>query len=445
MKKIIFIFLSLLLISEVFAQSQKVYVAEIEGDIDLGLAPYVRRVVEEAEKNLAEAIIFRINTFGGRVDAATQIKDAILNSKVMTIAFIDKRAISAGALIALSCEKIVMVPGASIGASTVVDQAGQKVSEKYQSYMRSEMRATAEKNGRRTDIAEGMVDERVVVEGLVDSTQLITLTSAEALEYGMTDTIKTNLNDALSMFNLQSADLVHIKIGWAEKIVRFLNNPIISSLLIMVGLVGMFTEIKTPGWGLPGTAALIALALFFGTNFILELASIIEILLFVGGVVLILLELFVVPGFGIVGILGILLIVGSLFLGLISDLPYVDWDMISQAIIQLAGAFIASGIMIYILSKILPKTSIWNTLVLQDNIIGTSGYTTSTPNFSHLLGMTGTAYTDLRPSGTAVIENKRYDVVSDSEFVQNGAKLVVKKVEGSKVVVEEVVDTSADK
>src|SRR5690606_5575918 len=172
MKKL-FIPLVLLLLNQlIFSQNKKVYYAEIDGEIDLGMAPYVSRVVSDANEENADAIVFKINTFGGRVDAATQIKDAILSSDILTIAFINNRAISAGALIALSCTKIAMVPGSSIGAATVVDQTGQKQSEKYQSYMRSEMRSTAERNGRRTDIAQGMVDERIVVEGLDDSTTL---------------------------------------------------------------------------------------------------------------------------------------------------------------------------------------------------------------------------------------------------------------------------------
>jgi membrane-bound serine protease (ClpP class) len=166
--------------SSTLIAQQKVYIAYIEGDIDLGLAPYINRVIANAEEDEAAAIIFKINTFGGRVDAATQIKDAIMGTDRFTIAFINNRAISAGALISISCNKIIMVKGSSIGAATVVDQTGEKVGEKYQSYMRSEMRSTAEKNGRRTDIAEGMVDEGIIIPGLVDSTQLITLTSLEA-------------------------------------------------------------------------------------------------------------------------------------------------------------------------------------------------------------------------------------------------------------------------
>jgi membrane-bound serine protease (ClpP class) len=435
MKKLIL--LAVIFLITLSAQDKKVYHAYIEGDIDLGLAPYVKRVISEAETNLADAIIFEINTFGGRVDAATQIKDAILDSKVKTIAFIDKRAISAGALISLSCEQIIMVPGASIGASTVVDQSGQKQAEKYQSYMRSEMRATAEKTGRPTDVAEAMVDETVVIEGLVDSSKLVTLTSEEAVKWGIADTIISSFEKVLIANGLEDAEVINLDENWAESIVRFINNPIISSLLIMIGLLGLFTEIKTPGWGLPGTAALIALALFFGTGYILELASIIEIILFIAGVILVIIGIFVVPGFGIFEIAGILLMVAGLFLGLLADFPLVDSTMISMAIIQLALTFVATIFMVFLLSKFLPKSSSWNTLILKDNIITTSGYS-SAPDFQEIFGMTGKCLTDLRPSGTAVINNKRYDVVTAGEFISHGVEIKVVKVDGAKIVVEAI-------
>jgi membrane-bound serine protease (ClpP class) len=429
------LFLFFLFTLSLYAQD-KIYYANIEGDIDLGLAPYVKRVVNEAEQEKAAAIIFRINTFGGRVDAATQIKDAILDSKILTIAFIDKRAISAGALIALSCEIIVMVPGASMGASTVVDQTGQKQSEKYQSYMRSEMRATAEKNGRRTDIAQGMVDETIVVPDMQDdSTKLVTLTSEEALKYDMTDTVLTTIDEIKNNFGFSQADLVSLDSNWAEDFVRFLNNPIISSLLIMLGLIGLYTEIKTPGWGLAGTVGLICLALFFGAGYILELASIIEILLFFVGVALLIVEIFVVPGFGIFGILGIIFMVLGLFLGLLSDFDLIDWSMISLAIIQLGLTFFVTAVAILILLKYLPKTEMWNKLILKEQVAAKSGYAAK-PAFEHLVGSEGIAFTDLRPSGTAVINGNRIDVVTEGDFIKNGSSVIVKSVEGSKIVVD---------
>ncbi|MBK9099540.1 MAG: nodulation protein NfeD [bacterium] len=430
------IFLFVLLISSLIIPQKKVYVAYIEGDIDLGLAPYISRVVTDAEKEDAEAIIFKINTFGGRVDAATQIKDAIISTDLLTIAFINNRAISAGALIALSCKKIVMVPGSSIGAATVVDQTGEKVGEKYQSYMRSEMRSTAEKNGRPVNIAEGMVDERVVIPGLVDSTQLVTLTSEEALEYGIADALLEHIDDVYSLFNLQHAEKISEKSNWAEDVVRFLNNPIISSILIMIGIFGLIAEVKSPGWGVPGTAGVLALALFFGSSYILQLASVIEILMFVVGLGLILIEVFVIPGFGVAGISGIILIVASLFLSMLGADPFLDFNVVSAAIIKLTIGLAAALILIFLLAKFLPKSNLFKKFVLSEEEKAAEGYTSRT-NYAELLGAEGVAITTLRPAGTAEINGKRVDVVTDSEYIEHGKPIIVTAVEGMRIVVRE--------
>ena len=429
----------LLLALTTFAQQKTVYVAYIDGEIDLGLAPYISRVVSEAEKNKADAIVFKINTFGGRVDAATQIKDAIISSKILTIAFINNRAISAGALIALSCNKIVMVPGSSIGAATVVDQSGQKVGEKYQSYMRSEMRSTAERNGRRTDIAEGMVDERVVIPGLVDSTKLITLTYEEAYKYKIADTVLTSFDDMLSAFNLKNAEQVSVTSNWAEDVVKFLNNAIVSSILIMIGFFGLMAEIKTPGWGVAGTTGLIALTLFFGSSYILQLASVLEILLFIIGLGLLLAEIFIIPGFGVAGIAGIALIFASIFLSLLGSKPFIDMEAVSIAIIQLSGAILFALLGMFVLVKYLPKSTAFNRLVLSQSEKSEQGFV-SYPSEKDLIGKIGVAYTTLRPGGTAEIDGKRVDVVADSEYIDKDSKIRVLRVEGIKVVVTPVRD-----
>lgn len=434
MKKI-FLFISFTFLLTIKIFSQVVYVGNIEGEIDLGIAPYVKRIVKEAEENKAQAIIFRINSFGGRVDAATQIKDAILNSKVKTIAFIDKRAISAGALIALSCEKIIMVPGATIGASTVVDQEGKKQSEKYQSYMRSEMRATAEKNGRRTDIAQAMVDESIVIPDLKDdSTKLVTLTAEEAVKFKMADAILNSIQEVKDYFGLSYAETRTVSSNWAEDVVRFLSNPIVSSLLIMIGLIGLFTEIKTPGWGFAGTAGVIALALFFGTSYILELATIWEIILFIIGVILLIVEIFVIPGFGIIGVLGIILMISALFFGLITDIDIATTNAISIAIIQLASTFVLTAIVIYFIWKFLPKSQTFNKLILNENLNFKSGYAAK-QDFNKLVGKVGKAITDLRPAGTIILENERIDVVTEGDYIEKNNDVMIKKIEGSKVVV----------
>ena len=436
MKSLFKSFLMILILSSNIIPQGKVYVAYIDGDIDLGLAPYVSRVVSDAEKDNVEAIIFKINTFGGRVDAATQIKDAIISTDLLTIAFINNRAISAGALIALSCKKIVMVPGSLIGAATVVNETGEKVGEKYQSYMRSEMRSTAEKNGRRVDIAEGMVDERVVVEGIDDSTRLITLTSTEALKYGIADTLLKDFDGIYAYFKLGSTEKVFQKSNWAEDVVRFLNNPIVSSILIMIGFFGLIAEIKSPGWGLPGTASLIALALFFGSSYILQLASVIEILMFVGGLGLLLLEIFVIPGFGVAGISGIILIIASLFLAMVGADPFLDMDVVSFAIIKLTVGLAAALVLLFLLARFLPKSNLFKKFILSAEEKADAGYTSRT-NFSELLGAEGIAATTLRPAGTAEINGKRVDVVTDSEYIEHGKPIVVTAVEGMRVVVRE--------
>ena len=437
MKYIRVVFLVIVALSQSFSQTKKVYYAKIDDEIDLAMAPYVNRVVNEANENEADAIIFKINTFGGRVDAATQIKDAIISSNAVTIAFINNRAISAGALIALSCVKIAMVPGSSIGAATVVDQTGQKVGEKYQSYMRSEMRSTAERNGRRTDIAQGMVDERIIVEGLVDSTQLITLTSSEALKYKIADTVVTDINELFTAFDLEGAQIISVSTNWAEEVVKFLNNPIVSTILIMIGFFGLMAEIKTPGWGLPGTAGIIALILFFGSSYILELASIVEILLFIIGIILIALEIFVIPGFGVAGISGIILVIASLFLSLTGGLPFFDLSIVGKAIIQLAVALGGAFILILLIAKFLPKSTLFNRLVLAEEERADKGFV-SYPSAKELIDSEGVALTDLRPAGSAEINGKRYDVVADWQYIEKGKKVKVIRVEGIKVVVTEI-------
>jgi len=428
-----FCFLSVFAIV-VYGQNKTVYHAKISEEIDLGLAPFVQRVVTEAEKNNASLIIFEINTFGGRVDAATQIKDAILNSKIPTAAFVNKRAISAGALISLACKNIAMAPGSSIGASTVVNEQGEKVSEKYQSYMRSEMRSTAERNGRPVHVAEAMVDERIVVEGLDDSTTLVTLTAEEALTWGITDTVVNSLRDVAESFGYKNATITTVEIGWAEKFVRFLNNPVVSSILILLGTIGLYTEIKTPGWGVAGFVGVFALVLFFGSSYILDLAAWYEIIIFVIGVSLLIVEIFVIPGFGIPGIIGVALMILGLFLSLINMEIAFDIELLYTALIQLGSSLSLSLLAMFALYKFLPKTHTFKTMVLETSIGSEEGYVSS-ENYSFLVGKEGICSTPLRPAGIAVIDGKRMDVVSQGDFLEKDAAITVIAVEGSKIIV----------
>ncbi len=436
--KIISLILLLFSGTKTTASGNTVYLIKIDREIGVGLVPYVKRGIEEAQKNNADAILFEINTFGGRVDAATQLKDLIINSTLPTIAFVNKRAISAGSLITLSAKKIVMAPGSSIGATTVVDQAGKKQSEKYQSFMRSEMRATAEENGRPKNIAEGMVDERVVVPGLVDSTKLITLTAEEAVHYGVADTVLAGVKNVLAWAGYPEAKVVEVNENAGEEIISFLNHPIITSLLLMVGMVGMFIEIKTPGWGIAGTLSLIAFFLFFGSGLILELVSALDIILFVIGVAALILEIFVIPGFGVFGIVGIVSIIVSLFLGLMPSTDFLTPEAIQLAVWELSGALVATIVFSYFLLKLLPKSKMFNKLILKDHIADASGYTVK-ENIRDLIGKEGVALSDLRPAGIGSFNGNRIDVITEGDYIENGEKIVVIAEEGSKVIVKKII------
>lgn len=426
----------LLLSSLGFAQST-VYRVTFDEEISLSLVPYLKRALELATKEKADALIVEINTFGGRVDAATQLKDLLIDAKIPTLAFVNKRAISAGALITLSCKKIAMAPGSTMGAATVVDQEGKKGSEKYQSYMRAEMRSTAQKNGRNLKIAEGMVDERIVIPGLVDSTQLVSLDDVEAVNLKMADTIVGSAKAAAEAFGYSNPLIIDVKTNWAEEFVRFLNNPIIASLLIMLGLAGIYTEIKTPGFGVPGILGILFLTLFFGSSLILELASWFEIVLFIFGLAAILLEIFVIPGFGVAGVIGILLMLASLFFSLFNTEGYFDFSLVQVAIIQLGSALLGFLFLGFLAYKFLPNTRTFKAFVLDTESGSKTGFT-SAPDYTGLTGKEGTALTVLRPAGTAIIEGTRYDVVTQGDYIEKDSPIKVILVEGVRIVVQKL-------
>jgi membrane-bound serine protease (ClpP class) len=421
-----------------FSQTKPtVYFAHIDGEIDLGKAPFVRRVISNAEEEHAAAIVFEINTFGGRVDAATQIKDAILESRVPTVAFINKRAVSAGALISLACKTIIMSPGSLIGASTVVDQEGKKQSEKYQAYMRSEMRSTAERNGRRGELAEAMVDERITIPGIDDSTTLLSLTYKQAQSLGMCDTVLDSREEILQYLNLSNSKVIDRDSNWAENLVAFLNTPFISSILIIIGLIGLYSELKAPGLGVPGVSGMIAFALFFGSSYILQIASSLNIILFIVGLILLIIEIFFIPGFGITGVAGIALVIGSIFFSLFKLGPVFDDHAFQVAILQMAAVLVVSVTAISLLVKFLPRSDRFLKLALRDNVSATNGFIAST-DYSSIVGKAGETMTALRPAGKVLVDGKVYDVVTDGRFIEDKKTIKILSADGNKIVVIEI-------
>lgn len=410
----------------------------IQGTIDIGLAKFIERVVADANATGAERIVIEMNTFGGRIDAATQIKDALLSAKAPVVIYINRRAISAGALISLACDRIVMAPGSSIGAATAVDQAGEKVSEKVQSFMRSEMRAAAEQNGRNARIAEAMVDERITIENLVDSTQLLTLTADEALQWKIADTILPSLSAVYSMLNVNAKEVQRQEITWSEELVRFLTEPMISSLLLTIGFLGLVFEVKTAGWGIGGTIGVVALTLFFSTNIIAELASVTELLLLGAGVALLLLEIFVVPGFGITGIVGTGLIGWALFHMLLGDYPTAR-DL-QQASLGVAVSIIGIIIAFAVLLRFLPKSRWWNRIALGTQLSQSIGVRSSV-HAEELVGVEGVAISDLRPAGKVSVGERILDVVTEGDYLSRGTHVRVLDVVGNRIIVREIHET----
>lgn len=418
-----------------------VYVAPIEGIIDLGLAPFVKRVLDEAAAAGAAAVVLEINTFGGRVDAAVQIRDALLNSPVRTIAFVNKRAISAGALIALASENMVMTGGATIGAATPV-QMGQpgaqseSVGEKTVSYVKKEFRATAESRKRPPLLAEAMVDADVEIKGVIEKGKLLTLTTEEALKHKLIDHRADTLEAALEMLGIAAPEIRHASTNWAENVVRFLTHPVVSSLLITIAMLGIILEMRTPGFGIPGGLGLTSLALFFWGHWLVQLAGWEELLLGVAGLILLAIEVLVIPGFGLAGVLGVIAIVASLVLSLVGPGFTMTFMLVAagRVVLALLLALLAS----LVLLRFLPRLPFGRRLILNRGLAAAEGYASAPEIDAQWLGKTGLASSPLRPAGIADIDGRRVDVVSDGEHIDAGQFIRVTRVDGNRVVVRRI-------
>jgi membrane-bound serine protease (ClpP class) len=410
-----------------------VYRIPVTGVIELGLAPFIERSLSDAVAAGADAVILDIDTPGGRVDAAERITDAIGDAGIPVYALVNRRAFSAGALIAISTERVYMRPGSVMGAATPVDGSGHKAPEKIVSAMRSEMRSLAEERGLDPAIAEAMVDEDVAVEGVVDAGKLLTLTTAEAAELGYAREV-ADFGALLDDVGLSGADVVDMRVNWAERVVRFLSNPVVAPFLLTLGFLGLIAEIKTPTFGMAGVAGLIALALFFGSHLIIGLAGLEDVILFAGGLVLLGVEVFVIPGFGVFGILGGVGVTAGLFMAMLGGLPTaIDF---TRAGMVLSSTILIILVLVWTFIRTLPGSSrlARSGIFLLSRTDRDTGWE-SAPQRSELVGREGTAITDLRPSGTALIGDERLDVVSEAEWIQAGTPVRVVSAEGYRHVV----------
>jgi membrane-bound serine protease (ClpP class) len=438
------------------AESGPVYVAPIHGPVDLGLAPYLDRVVDEARRNNARALLLDINTPGGRLDAALQLRDTVLGAPLPTIAFVNREAISAGALISLAADDIVMAPGAVLGAATPVTGQGEFADSKTISAVRSVFGATAEANRRDPLVAEAMVDPSVGVDSLVTIGELLTLTTEEASEIGYLAGVATDQQGALESVGLAGAPLQATAPSPAEALVRILTLPAVAGLLMAAGLLLVFTDLLSGGVGVLALVGVLAIGLFFWGHLLAGLAGWEGVALVILGLVLLAVELFVTPGFGVAGILSVLALLGGLFFSLIGG------EVVTDAALQRAGwtvltAFLALVAGVALIVRLLPRSRLLGGLVLQSQVgipgrrdaprrwrwssgprmeaQTSSGRGDSVTERPSLAGATGVALSPLRPGGIARINNERVDVVTRGEYIQPGEAIEVTADEGYRRVV----------
>lgn len=409
----------------VFAESANntVYVIPLQGTIAPGLAEYVTRAMNEARQGRADAILFEITTFGGAVDAAVEIRDLLIDSDIPVIVYVKNRALSAGALITIAADKVIMAPGSTLGAAET-----RPNEEKYISAFRAEFESTAERTGRDPHIAAAMVDADVEIEGLIDRGKILTLTATSALELGFVDGVASSREDALTVAGFRAGRIIEVNMNWAERLAQIITDPTISSILLTLGFAGIIIEMITPGFGVPGVVGIIAMVLFFGGRMVVGLAGWGLVLLFLVGLLLLAAEAFVFPGFGIAGVLGIIITVLSL------GMTYADKQ---QAALSIFASLVMTIVIIVLALKFLPKTRAWGRIVLTTKLDTESGYV-SQPTFTEYLEKEGKTVTPLRPAGIVEVDGTRLNVTTEGVFLPVGVTVRIVKVEGSRIVVRQV-------
>lgn len=440
MKNLLLI-LSLLIAAVGFTQPKKVFKMDIKAPIDPRSNRYTKLALEKAEELKVDIVLIEMNTYGGAVTDADEIRQRILDCKIPIYVFINKNAASAGALISIACDSIYMTEGANIGAATVVNgDDGSKAPDKYQSYMRSMMRSTAEANGRNPKIAEAMVDENLAVDSVSQAGQVITFTTSEAIKNGFCEGQVKNIAEILARSDVEEYEMIAYTEDWSEDVIRFFLNPAISSVLILIMLGGIYFELQSPGIGFPLAASILAAVFYFTPYYMNGLAEYWEIILFIVGLILIMLEVFVIPGFGVAGILGGMLTISSFFLVMVNnvtfDFTYVPTAQINRALSVMTISIIGSGILIFVGAKYLFQSKAFDRIALNTTLSKEDGYVSNT--LKHFIGKQGVAYTVLRPSGKIMIDGTLHNAEARNGFIEKGKNVEVIGEDTSTLIVKEM-------
>ena len=432
------LFLSL---SAQFGQAQSVtnsvWLIPIETEITTATAQFVASRIERANKERPLAVVIFLDTPGGQIIAAEQIVNSVLqDSQVPTLAVVSN-AISAGAIIAMSAEQVAMLPGSSIGAATAINAfTGENAGEKVNSVWRNQFRSVAEARGRNADVAEGMVSERIEVPGLSTSEELITLSSAQAVEFDIADIQASNLTDALEKFGYGGVNVERLEPNLAERLGSSLANPLIAAALLVIGIGGILIEAFSPGFGIPGVVGVLALVALGAGAFIATPAGTLDMVLILAGVLLLVVELLVIPGFGVAGVLGL----ASIVIAIVRIFPNDNqWAYV------LGYTAIFGAVLTFALFWMLPNSRFVRIFALSTRLANAPGTDRQSArlvaSYDYMLGQRGIALSDLRPAGVAEINNERKDVVTEGDFIANGSEIEVILVEGSRIVVKAVAET----
>lgn len=426
MKYILLLLLGVSMTAE--AQKTKVMLMEIKSEIDPRTRRYVDLALTHAETIKADIVVIEMDTYGGILTDAKEIVDRIMHVKKPIWVFINSDAASAGALISIACDSIYMAPGASIGAATVVSATGEKAPDKYQSYMRSIMRSTAEEKGRNPRIAEGMVDEAIVIDSVKKEGEIITFSTSEAIQHGFCEAKVESVEEILKRNNVENYELVKFELSGSETVIAFFLNPFISGLLILIIIGGIYFELQTPGVGFPLAAAIVALVLYLVPYYLNGLAENWEIIALFLGLGLIAVEIFILPGFGIAGIAGITLTVGSLILIMVNndafDFEFVPANEILYAVSAAFGGLLGGIALLFIGGARLSNTRFFRRVALVETQDRSEGYVVK-PATESMKGKKGTAFTVLRPGGKVMIDGHLYDAYTRGEYLEKGDTIEV--------------------
>lgn len=456
-KRILGLFCLFLLLNPLHSKAGEkslIYKIDIKKEIDNTTRIYLSKGLSEARTLGADAVLIHMNTYGGLVDAADSMRTAILYSPIPVSVFIDNNAASAGALISIAAKNIYMRKGANMGAATVVNQTGEAMPDKYQSYMRSMIRSTAEAHGKDTiingkdtifqwkrdpKIAEAMVDGRTVIPHLSDSGKVLTFTAEEAVQWRYCEGIAESVDEVISKhMGYESYEIRSYEPSWIDNVRGFLMNPVAQSLLIIIIIGGIYFEMQTPGLGFPSAASVVAAILYFAPLYIEGLAANWEILVFIAGILLIAVEIFVIPGFGVAGISGIVLIIFGLTVALLDNTNF-NFDKVSgieagrAALTVLMGIGCGFALMVWLSARIGHK-GMFRRVALVADLEGA----VSSPALTSLIGKDGVAATVLRPSGKVLIDGEIYDGVSMQDFIEKGTPVRVVRFENAQVYVQKI-------